>query len=59
MEDKSNMTPLQLRLPDALLERLDHYRSGMQIKPTRAQAMRYLLENALNSVEASVPAVRR
>jgi metal-responsive CopG/Arc/MetJ family transcriptional regulator len=60
MEDKRNpMATLQVRLPEALLERLDQYRARLQIEPTRSQALRFLIENALNSQEEHAPATPR
>lgn len=60
MEDKPNaMATIQVRLPETLLERLDQYRAGLMIQPTRSQCLRFLIDTALNIQEEHAPAARR
>lgn len=45
------MITLQLRMSAKLMERIDTYRFGLMMRPSRSQAMRFLLENALNILD--------
>jgi len=52
MSDETGpMLAIQIRIPRDLMNRLDRYRFGMPLRPTRSQAIRFLIENALNILE--------
>ncbi|MFL5338366.1 MAG: hypothetical protein ACJ8H8_35660 [Geminicoccaceae bacterium] len=49
-EDK--MQVIQIRVPQALLNRIDRYRLSLGMRPTRSMAMRFLMESAISIIEA-------
>ena len=51
-EDQEPLVPIQLRLSPTQIARIDRYRRGMTLRPTRAWTIRFLLENALNILES-------
>lgn len=45
------MMTLQLRMPVDLVEWIDDFRAGMEIKVTRAAAIRFVLERGIETLE--------
>jgi Arc/MetJ-type ribon-helix-helix transcriptional regulator len=46
-----SLVSLQVRLPQALLDRIDTHRASVKMRPSRSQVIRFLLENAMTVVE--------
>lgn len=46
------LTVIQVRLSRETIERVDRYRLGLSLRPSRSLVLRFLIENALNILEA-------
>jgi metal-responsive CopG/Arc/MetJ family transcriptional regulator len=52
MDDrKREMVNLQVRMPRELCDRIDEFRKNHQMRPSRSQTLRWLLEQGINSLE--------
>jgi len=49
--DVSGVTPIQLRIPDALMLRIDKLRLSLMVPPNRSELIRHLLLVGLEVVE--------
>jgi len=48
--EKETLVPLQVRLPQEMLDEIDELRRKQPIRPSRVQTIRWLLENAMRQL---------
>jgi hypothetical protein len=51
LETDEPQTVIQIRFPQAILDRIDVWRRKQKLRPTRAQTIRFLVENSLGDLE--------
>jgi metal-responsive CopG/Arc/MetJ family transcriptional regulator len=51
-DNEAKMQVIQIRVPQALLDRIDRYRLSLGMRPNRSMVMRFLMESAISIIEA-------